>query len=151
MLLKPRTDLRALVVIANPTDLGDYPDLAPVDVPGVEARIKEALGDIQTTVLASGGKASLSGMFQALSGDHDILYLMAHGMLVRGKPYLFMEQKDGATDRVEAGNLISRIKELANPPGLAVLASCQSAGTGQGCRRCWPCKAASPWRPRPPS
>jgi len=135
VLLKPRTELSALVVIANPSDLGDYPDLAPVDIPGAEARIKEALGGIPATVLAGGGKATLSGLFQSLSRGFDILYLMAHGMLVRGRPFLFLEKEDGATDRVEADALVARIKELANPPGMAVLASCQSAGTGQAQER----------------
>ena len=133
VLLKPRTELSALVVIASPSDLGDYPDLAPVDVPAAEARIRQALGGIPATVLGQrgGGQATLAGLFQSLSRGFDILYLMAHGVLARGRPFLFMEKEDGATHRVEADALVARVKELANPPGLAVLASCQSAGTGQ--------------------
>ena len=50
---RPRAALRALVVIANPSDLADYAPggrpLSPVDVPGELARARAALGEIAVT------------------------------------------------------------------------------------------------------
>ena len=43
--LRPQESLRALVVIANPTDLGKY-KMAPVDVDGERKRAEDALGEI---------------------------------------------------------------------------------------------------------
>ena len=66
----------------------------------------------------------------ALHGGYDILYLVAHGRLIDGEPYLFLENEEGAVARVPGRELAARIHDLADRPRLAVLVSCQSAGTG---------------------
>ncbi|MGW8249904.1 MAG: CHAT domain-containing protein, partial [Anaerolineales bacterium] len=48
--LRSRDDLRALVVVASPSDLQDY-NLAPVDVQGEMQRVEQSLGQIQMTRL----------------------------------------------------------------------------------------------------
>jgi len=128
--IKPRRELTALVAIANPTDLGDYPDLAPVDTAGIKERIGVALGDIPTTFLAEPGQATLGNIADALATGADIFYLVAHGALVRGAPYLWLEAPGGETARTKGSDLIQRVRDLSEVPSVAVLASCQSAGTG---------------------
>src|SRR5262245_17179104 len=55
---RPRAELKALVVVANPSELEDY-TLAPVDVEGEVARSQTALAGIATTLIAraTGGQA----------------------------------------------------------------------------------------------
>jgi hypothetical protein len=135
--LRPRTDLKALVVVANPAALDEYDGLAPVDVPAQLAAAKEVLeGDpspgggnkIAVKELAPGGAVPLNTIVDELrNGDgYDILYLVCHGQLLDDKPNIFLEDAGP-----QAGaDLVSRIWELDHRPRLIVLASCQSAGKG---------------------
>lgn len=128
--LRAESDLNALVAIANPTDLEDY-NLAAVDVAGELDRARTGLDEIPITALDSGGKATLGGLIEALRRDEpDILYLVCHGALVKGEPWLWLEEESGAVARVSGKDLVTRIAELERRPKLVVLASCQSAGTG---------------------
>lgn len=127
--LRPEAELRALVVVANPSDLARY-RLAEVDVAAEEAAARAGLGPIQTDALAAQGQATLDNLTRRLRDGYDILYLVAHGLLVDGEPWLFLEQADGATDRVPGRELATRIREAQQRPRLVVLASCQSAGAG---------------------
>jgi hypothetical protein len=131
--LRPRSELRALVVIANPSDLAEY-GLAKVDVPGELARARESMGDIPVKPLESGGTATLNKVVGELREGYDILYLVCHGALIEGKPVLWLENDSGASAKEWGGELATRLRELAQRPRLVVLASCQSAGTGSGQR-----------------
>ena len=73
---------------------------------------------------------TLNNIVSALREGYDVLYLVAHGKLVDGAPWLFLEKEDGATERVPGQDLVTRIYELEDRPRLAVLVSCQSAGAG---------------------
>ncbi len=81
--LRPRTQLRALAVVANPTNLEDYAPtgtaLAPIDVASELAHVRAGLGDIPITEIAAGGKATLTTITTHLRDGCDILYLVAHG------------------------------------------------------------------------
>lgn len=127
--LRPEADLRALVVVANPSDLARY-RLAEVDAATEEAAARAGLEPIQTDALTTQGQATLDNITRQLREGYDILYLVAHGMLVDGEPWLFLEQDDGATDRVPGHELAIRLREAQQRPRLVVLASCQSAGAG---------------------
>ena len=133
--LRPQGSLRALVVIANPTNLAEYqPDgrpLAPLDVDDELARAKTSLGGLAMTALASGGAATLNALSARLRDGYDILYLVCHGTLTRGEPWLWLEDETGRVARVAGGELATRLRELQHRPSLVVLASCQSAGRGQ--------------------
>lgn len=131
--LRPKGSLRALAVAANPSNLSDY-KLAAVDVAGELARAKEALGDIPVTNLPGkdGDRVTLNRLIEELRNGYDILYLAAHGTLASGQPFMWLEMDDGKVDRIQAIDLAIRIQELANQPRLIVLASCQSAGNGNG-------------------
>ena len=56
--LRPQSELKALIVIANPAGLDKY-QLAPVDVQGELTRAQTNLGNMRSTALDSGGKAGL--------------------------------------------------------------------------------------------
>lgn len=127
--LRPKGDLRALVLIANPSNLATY-RLAPVDVDGELERARANLGGVPVTALASGGSATLNKLAEQLRDGYDILYIACHGALVKGEPVLWLEDDTGAAARVAGADLATRLKELEERPRLVVLASCQSAGTG---------------------
>lgn len=132
--VSPKSDLDALVVVANPTALeawsvGDHP-LTPVDVAGELGRARAGLRTMPVAELASGGTATLDRLVDGLRGGAEILYLVCHGFLARGEPQLLLEAEDGAVDRVSGGELLARLAELPRLPRLVVLASCQSAGSG---------------------
>jgi hypothetical protein len=131
---------RALVVIADPVDLGQYcpggRQLHPVDVNGELTRAQEALASYTPQVLAGRGshrgEASLGNLIARLDEGFDILYLVAHGALKDGAPLIFLEKDDGSADVVDARQLIGRVGDLGQRPTVILLSSCQSAGTGMG-------------------
>jgi hypothetical protein len=128
--MRPKGDLRALVVIANPNDLGRY-NLAPVDVDGELARATASLDQIPITALRSGGTANVNNILAHLRKGYDILYLVGHGALVNGEPWIWLEDEQGGIARASGTELARRLQELAERPRLVVLASCQSAGSGE--------------------
>lgn len=138
--LRPRDELRALVVIANPADLDRY-NLAPVDTRGELERARESLrrrdgGGIPITAVVSDpacGQPMLERLLDGIRDGCDIVYLVCHGALDRaqaGHSVLFLEDADGKVARVAGTELVRRISELEQRPRLIVLASCASAGTG---------------------
>src|SRR3712207_4098220 len=90
--LRPRADLRALVVVANPADVARFQPggrpLAPVDVPGELERARRGLGEIPATEVT--GPDTLNRLVGALRDEVDILYLVCHGALVQGEPRLWL-------------------------------------------------------------
>ncbi|MCP4398500.1 MAG: CHAT domain-containing protein [bacterium] len=128
--LRPQADLRALVVVANPSDLADY-GMSVLDVDGEIERAKAGLGDMAITVVESGGTSTLANIITQLRKGCDILYLVAHGMFVDNEPWLWLEQESGDTQRVSGSELITRLQEIDQRPRLVILSSCQSAGTGK--------------------
>jgi hypothetical protein len=133
--LRPKRELRALVVIANPTNVSAYAPgsepLAPIDVAGDLARARAALGDLPTTVLDSDGKATLTTIISHLRDSYDILYLVAHGAISKGDPLLWLEDEQGSAAVTPGSDLVRQIRDLRERPRLVVLASCQSAGIGE--------------------
>ncbi len=133
--LRPQSELKALVVVANPANLTGKFRLSALDVPGELARARAGLGDkITVTELASQGetRASLDAMIDKLRDGYDILYIVGHGALTpRGKPVLFLEDAEGQTAPADGADMVARIGELRDRPRLIVLASCQSAGDGE--------------------
>ena len=131
--LKGKGDLKALVAIANPSDLGNY-KLAAIDEAGELDRAKTGLENIPVVNLPEGGERStLNSILQKLQAQpFDILYLVCHGYVANGQPVLCMENEEGKLDRVAGVDFVARIRELQNRPRLVVLISCQSAGKGTG-------------------
>lgn len=131
--LKAAGKLRALVAIANPSDLGTFqPPLAAVDVARELDSARNGLKGIALSELASEGKASLSGLAAALAEGFDILYLVCHGAInADNEAQLWLEKPDRTADVVSGDDLLREVRRLVRPPTLVVLASCQSSGTGK--------------------
>ncbi|MFV9503737.1 MAG: tetratricopeptide repeat protein [Oscillochloridaceae bacterium umkhey_bin13] len=126
---RPLATTQALVVISSGEDLDAY-QLAPLDVEAEVARARAALGDLPTTVVQSSPTTpvTLNRLVAALRDGPDLLYLVAHGTLHRGQPFLWLEDDDGFAARVNAKLLIEQIQALTSRPLLVILGSCQSAG-----------------------
>lgn len=139
--LRSQGELRALVAIANPSNLSDN-QLAPVDVAGELKRAQTGLGSaagspaVPLAVLPSpdrGQHTSLKNIISQLrAAPVDILYLVCHGALVKNEPMLWLEDEDGKIARTSGSELVLELKELQQPPRLIVLASCESAGNTAG-------------------
>lgn len=135
--LRPQGDLRALLVVANPTDLFGKFNLNTVDVAGELDRARESLGVMRRIdeLPADGQRATLNHLLAKLRDGYDVVYLVCHGSFHEdtNRPYLWLEKDDGTADQVEGGELVAQLRALAAPlPRLVVLASCESAGEGEG-------------------
>lgn len=135
--LRPQGTLRALVAVSNPSNLENY-KLAPVDVAGEVERAKETFGAVPITALGDDENCTLNIIMKKLREGYDILYLAAHGTVVPNKelgisePRIWLQAEDGSAAITPASELVTRMKELQQQPRLVVLASCQSAGKGNG-------------------
>ena len=136
--LRPQAKLRALVVIADPENLAEYaPDgrnLAPIDVEGELSRARAALAGASLTELPGNGQTTVSSLIDHLRDGYELLYLVCHGALVRGEPWLWLEDEEGRVNRVSGSELAGAFGRLREQPRLVVLASCQSAGSGDEAR-----------------
>ena len=124
--LAQRGQVRALALVANPTDLAHY-RLSPLDTAAEINLARTAFVSGDSTILGP-GSATLSQLEAALRTDYDLLYLVAHGALIEGQPRLWLEREDGTADVVDGRDLALRVRELRHKPLVAVLISCQSAG-----------------------
>ena len=131
--LRPKLKLTAVVAVAAPADLDRY-QLAAVDLDGEISRARESLGDtVRLTVLGQEEPLTLDRLMARLREGVDVLYLVCHGALVRGRtPFLFFQDEAGNAARIEGASLVERMRELPQPPRLVVLASCESGGTADG-------------------
>ncbi len=131
--IKPRGELHALVIVSGPQDLGRL-SLAAIDVPAETALARQGLDDIPTDVLPGENKrATLNQITAALQAESlDILYLVCHGALKNGQPFIILEDEAGQADIIPGSQLVQRLYEVQNRPRLVVLVSCQSAGDGEG-------------------
>ncbi len=121
-----RAALRALIAIASPDVAGTT--LAEVRTDDELAAARAGLGDIPADALAGRGQVTLASLLARLRDGCDILYLVAHGMIVDGEPQILLEREDGGRAWTAGRELAARLGELAQPPSLVVLVSCQSAG-----------------------
>ena len=131
--LKPYHELRSLIAIASPSGLEHY-HLAPINASAELERARQALAGTQITVLSAAvgaAMASLPTIMAQLRQGCDLLYLVAHGTLRSGEPFVWLESADGGIERVSASDLTQQISQLAERPLLVVLLSCASAGAPQ--------------------
>ncbi len=128
--LRPRAELRVLVAVASPSDLDRFPALAPIDAGAIVERLNTALGGIPATYLTGPGEATLDRIMTELADGYDLLFLAAHGALLRNEPHLWLVSSANETDNVKGQTLVEHVQKLSDPPGAVVLASCQSSGTG---------------------
>ena len=137
---EPEADfLKALVVVASPTDVTSKWQLAAID------RDKEVLRAM--TALTEGGRtaarrivpttldgaATLYNIVAALHANYyDVLYLVCHGALIDGhEPRLLLEADNGSGHSIAGQELVERLRDHGEQPRLVILASCESAGSQQ--------------------
>ena len=135
--LRPQAELNALVMIANPDDISDFKPggviLKPLIVVDELAQAKAFLGAIPVKEWLSGGKATLKNLCADLRNGYDILYMVCHGALIEGEPWVWLEDELGHAARVSGQEIVEQLRNLPQRPRLVVLASCQSgalAGLG---------------------
>ncbi len=133
---RPRSELRALVVIANPSDRDHY-NLAEIKVSEELERAKAGLGAIYASTLPdpeTGERATLDNLIARLRRDnYDIVYLVCHGRLdKKNRSTLWLEKDDGLAAPASGDEVADQLIHLSQGPLLMVLASCDSAGTDEG-------------------
>lgn len=123
--------LQALVAVADPA----ASQLPSIDVAAEVARAQAGLSTIPTTVIdGREGRPlpTLAEIVGALRRGVQILYLVCHGGLVDGEPYLWLEQEGTGSYRpTPGGELVRAITQLQQRPLLLVLASCEGAGNDE--------------------
>lgn len=127
--LRARTPLRALVVIAAPTNLASY-GLAPIP-PDDQRDAVAALSPLQTTLLSTPADTTLAAIMHHLRDGYDILYLVCHGRMRDQHPYLVLSNERGEAAFVSGTAFADRIDALTQRPRLIVLASCRSAADNE--------------------
>ena len=126
--LTSRKQVRTLVAVAGPQNLADY-KLTPVDVARETELVRASLHGMETTFLPiEGRRCTLTNLADELRQGCDILYLVAHGSMVNGLPYVWLEDDEGKVKRVAGKEFAEQISSLDIQPRLVVLASCESAG-----------------------
>jgi WD40 repeat protein/energy-coupling factor transporter ATP-binding protein EcfA2 len=134
-----RRDLRALVLVASPSNIGKY-QLAPFDVEAALSGVKEALGDIPYEVLANDvagaiGPPTLQELSKQLTNakkPYTLLHFISHGKLMaQGETVLYWAQADNQVQPVTGEDLIGELKNIGNYqrslPHFAFLCTCESA------------------------
>ena len=127
--LKQKGSLRGLVAVASPAGL------PPIAIEEELERARKGLVDIALTFLPENERrATLENILDGLRIEPmvDVLYVVCHGMIKKGQPYIFLENELGEEHRVCGGDLAMRIQQMQNRPRLVILVSCQSAGAGTG-------------------
>ncbi len=129
-----RHELRALAVVAGPTDLEAFRpggrSLATVQVDEELARARAALSTFQNVQELAHGRATLANILEALDQGVDVLYLVCHGALSEDVPLIYLELPDGTSDVVDGRKVVERLLGLERRPTVVLLCSCQSAAAG---------------------
>lgn len=134
--LRYESQLRALVMVANPSNL-DPEQVAPIDVEREVETARNGLGPIFTRTIPDAGseqRATLENLIEQLNEDrYDIVYLVCHGRQVGGETRLYLEDDAGELKLIEGRTLEAEFNGLLEKrPSLVILASCQSADEGEG-------------------
>lgn len=136
------TPHKALIVIANPTDITEYgingQTFAAIPVQVELDRAAKYLSKIPYRDLVSNpsspGQVTLTNLIAILREGYTILYLICHGAMFTKKhelsPCLYLERANGTADRVPVKELITQIEQMSQRPQLVVLGSCESVGDG---------------------
>lgn len=134
---RPLADaVRVMAAVANPADIARF-GLEALDVAGEIATARSAFGSDLATIISGQSQAAaqhttLAAIAKGLRSAPHIFYLVCHGRMVDGEAVLFLEDKQGKTRPTPGAELVATLAALAEQPTLIILASCQSAGDGEG-------------------
>ncbi|WP_129630446.1 CHAT domain-containing protein [Candidatus Oscillochloris fontis] len=134
IMLRPRSALRVLVVVANPDDLSRF-GLAALDPSAELQRLRTAAPDLAVDLLTpQAGESTLNALGRMLRAapGYDILYLVAHGSFAKQEAKLFLADAQGKTEVCAGSDLVDLLAGLVDEyrPRMVLLASCESAGDG---------------------
>lgn len=126
--------LRALVVIASPTDLGEK-NLDPI-LDTERQALKDTfarLTDISTRCLESGtaNPPTLEAVRTALAEGCHLVHFMCHGARTSTGSVILLEDESGAVDAVYTERLVGAFKAVQQPPVFTFLTACESAERGR--------------------
>ncbi|MEH2115319.1 nSTAND1 domain-containing NTPase [Nostoc sp.] len=132
-----RRDLRALVLVASPSDSQKY-KLDTFDVEATVKSVRAALGNIPTDVLATVdgaiGLPTLDELCTQLTDrtkQYTMLHFVSHGrVLDDGETLLYWSKADNTVEVVTATRLLERVRPLRGARGLphfTFLCTCESA------------------------
>lgn len=132
-----RRDLRALVLVASPSDSKKY-KLDNFDVKNTVKSVRAALGDIPTDILATVdgaiGLPTLDELCIQLTDrtkQYTLLHFASHGRLMDdGETVLYWSKADDTVEAVTATRLLDRLRSLRGAKGLPhflFLCTCESA------------------------
>jgi len=132
-----QSDLRALVMVANPENLEKY-SLAPLDVATTFSGLKQAFGNIPCDTLANDltdavGKPTLNQLCQQLSSanpPYTILHIVCHGTVKAGENIVYWSDENNQVLPVKRKDLIDRLRQLGNKEGLPYLTFLCSCSSG---------------------
>ncbi|MCC5639230.1 CHAT domain-containing protein [Nostoc sp. CHAB 5844] len=132
-----RRDLRALVLVASPSDSNKY-KLDHFDVEATVKSVRSALGEIPTDILATVdgaiGLPTLDELCTQLTDrtkQYTLLHFVSHGRLLDdGETILYWSKADDTVEPVTATRLLERLRLLRGAKGLphfVFLCTCESA------------------------
>ncbi|MDZ8189931.1 MAG: CHAT domain-containing protein [Nostoc sp. ChiSLP02] len=132
-----RRDLRALVLVASPSDSLKY-KLADFDVAASVHSVKSALGEIPCDILATVdgaiGLPTIDELCTHLSDrnkQYTILHFVSHGRVTdNGETIVYWSKADNTVDAIPATQLLDRLRPLRGAKGLphfTFLCTCESA------------------------
>ncbi|MFB8791317.1 MAG: CHAT domain-containing protein [Potamolinea sp.] len=132
-----RRDLRALILVASPSDSKKY-NLAEFDVEATVKSVKSALGEIPTDVLATVesaiGLPTLDELIKHLNDrtkQYTILHFVSHGRMNKdSETVLYWSKADNTVEVVTATRLLEQLSLLRGARGLphfTFLSTCESA------------------------
>src|SRR3954447_6026048 len=108
----PREELKALAVVAGPSDLDSIEagrPLAPVRVDEELARAREGLASLSLTALPGIAAPTAANMLAQGPRGVAVLSLVCHGYVVRDEPVLLLVDGDGRAAPLLGSELISRL------------------------------------------
>ena len=91
-----------------------------------------ALSELQPDVIASnlkGQQATLSALIGVARDGYDIIYVVAHGQFVGGRPALCLEDEHGSVAWATGTAITDALCQITHRPTLVILAACETAGT----------------------
>ena len=133
-----RRDLRALVLVASPSNLGKY-QLDPFDVEAAVSSVQGALGEIPCSILANDiegavGAPTLKNLCEHLTNakkPYTMLHFICHGrVLSDGETALYWAKEDNQAELLLGKNLLGALKDIGGERGLPhflFLCTCESA------------------------
>lgn len=144
--LRPKSELRALALVASPANLADF-NLPALDVQKEIARVRAGMNGIQMdalpevneaqppgaseTRLAEEKRASLPALLARLhDAPYDILVIVCHAARRPGGDVFYLEDEQGRVSATPGSELAAALYGLETRPRLVVLLACESAAAG---------------------